>query len=307
MLYSENNEVSNRIKNLHYFWRMEYLFLSILISSSLFVVFKLFEVYKISILQAIIVNYIVAFTIGYNMSSIEVRFSEIPRQPWFLSSLLLGFIFIFVFNIMGLTAQKNGLSVASVAGKMSVIIPVIFGVITYNESLGVVKVIGIILALIAVYLTSMKKNITTQRSYLIYPVMLFLGSGIIDASIKYVETMYVQKGGVPLFSAITFLSAFFFGSVFLLVKSYKESIKFSWKNIVGGFALGIPNYFSMDFLLRALKTEGLESSTIFTINNVSVVLLTTILGLLLFGEKLLVKNWVGIGMAVVSIILVAVV
>ena len=45
---------------------------------------------------------------------------------------------------MGITAQRNGLSVASVAGKMSVVIPIIFGIIVYNEGVGFVKVIGIL-------------------------------------------------------------------------------------------------------------------------------------------------------------------
>jgi uncharacterized membrane protein len=61
----------------------------------------------------------------------------------------------------------------------------------------------------------------------------------------------------------------------------------------------------MEFLLKALQTEGLESSTLFTINNVSVVILTTVFALLLFKEKLIKKNWIGIGLAIISILLVA--
>lgn len=285
---------------------MIYLFLSIIISSSLFVVFKLFEVYKINTLQAIIVNYIVAFLVGYNLSGAQISIMKIPQQPWFLGALVLGLLFVAVFNVMALTAQKNGLSVASVAGKMSVVIPVIFGVFMYNESVGVVKVIGIILALLAVYLTSMKENLSAQRRYLMYPILLFLGSGVIDTSIKYVETTYVANGEVPIFSATIFVFAFLFGLLFLIITSFKQKITLEFKNVIGGIVLGVPNYFSIAFLLRALKTEGLESSTLFTINNVAIVLLTTIFGLLIFNEKLLVKNWIGILVAILSIALVAV-
>ena len=69
--------------------------------------------------------------------------------------------------------------------------------------------------------------------------------------------------------------------------------------------LGIPNYYSIVYLLKALKTEGLESSTLFTLNNVGVVILSTIFGLILFKEKLILKNWIGIIIAVISIFLVA--
>lgn len=284
---------------------MIYLFLSILISSSLFVVFKLFEVYKIDTLQAIIVNYIIAFIVGYSLSDARLSITEIPQQSWFTGAVLLGLLFISVFNVMALTAQKNGLSVASVAGKMSVVVPVIFGVFVYNESLGLVKVFGIILALVAVYLTSMKENLSAQRQYLIYPILLFFGSGIIDTSIKYIETTHVPNGGVPIFSATIFFCAFIFGVIFLVVKSLRQKVKLEFKNIIGGIVLGVPNYFSIDFLLRALKTDGLESSTLFTINNVAIVLLTTIFGLVIFKEKLLTKNWTGIVVAIISIVLVA--
>jgi uncharacterized membrane protein len=69
--------------------------------------------------------------------------------------------------------------------------------------------------------------------------------------------------------------------------------------------LGIFNYFSIYFLLRALQNDFINSSSIFTINNVAIVLLSTIFGILFFKETLSKKNWFGIGLAVISIILVA--
>lgn len=285
---------------------MIYLLLSILISSSLFVIFKLFEVYKINTLQAIITNYAVAFVIGYFSSDVNIGLTAIPQQSWFVGALCLGLLFISVFNVMALTAQKNGLSVASVAGKMSVIVPVVFGVLVYQETLGFIKIIGIALALIAVYLTSVKENLSEQRPYLLYPILLFLGSGIIDTTIKYIETTYVKDGELPIFSATIFGFAFVFGMVLFLYKRFTGNVQFNIKNVIGGIVLGIPNYYSIVFLLKALKTEGLESSTLFTINNVSIVLLTTVFGLVIFKEKLLPKNWVGITIAIVSIVLVSI-
>ena len=286
---------------------MIYLVLSILISSSLFVIFKLFEVYKINTLQAIVVNYFVAFTIGYSLSEAKVGLTDIPQQPWFFGAIFLGFLFVSIFNVMALTAQINGLSVASVAGKMSVVIPVIFGIFVYNESIGFVKIIGILLALIAVYLTSMKSgDFSKEKQMLIYPILLFLGSGVIDTSIKYIETTYVKEGGVPIFSATIFGVAFIVGLVFVVYRTFKTKFVFQWKNILAGITLGIPNYFSIVFLLKALQTEGLESSTLFTVNNVTIVLLTTLFGLWLFKEKLQIKNWIGIAMAIISIIIVTI-
>ena len=285
---------------------MVYLLISICISSLLFVIFKLFDVLRINTFQAIVVNYFTAAILGFYMSNNWVSFYEIPSQPWFLGAFLIGIMFILVFNIMALTSQKNGLSVASVSSKMYVVIAIVFGVWYYNESLSLVKLIGILLALIAVYLSSIKaKNQITQKNKaFLYPLLLFFGSGAIDTSLKYVETTYVAEGGVPLFSATIFGCAFILGIIVLLYQKATGTLNFEFKSILGGVLLGIPNYFSIVYLLKALSTKGMESSTAFTLNNVGIVILSTLFGLFIFKEKSIHKNWLGIVIAVISIILI---
>ncbi len=285
---------------------MFYLLFSICISSFLFVIFKLFDVLKINTFQAIVVNYLTAAILGFYLSNNSVSFQQIPSQPWFLGAFLLGIMFILVFNVMALTSQKNGLSVASVSSKMSVVIAIIFGVWYYEESIGLVKLIGILLALVAVYLTSIKEKneIVKKNKDFLFPVLLFFGSGAIDTSLKYVETSFVAEGGVPLFSATIFGCAFGLGVIVLLYQKVKGILSFEFKSILGGILLGVPNYFSIVYLLKALSTEGMESSTAFTLNNVGIVILSTLFGLFIFKEKLISKNWFGIIIAIVSIILI---
>jgi len=57
--------------------------------------------------------------------------------------------------------------------------------------------------------------------------------------------------------------------------------------------------------LRALSNEALNSATVFTLNNVAIVLCSTLLGIVLFKEQLILKNWLGIGLAIISIVLIA--
>jgi drug/metabolite transporter (DMT)-like permease len=206
---------------------------------------------------------------------------------------------------MALTAQRNGLSVASVATKMSVVIPVVFGIYAYNESTNIQKLLGILLALIAVVLVSVKsKSNVRLKSNLLLPIIVFLGSGIIDTSIKYLETNYVEDNGIPLFSATIFCFAGIIGIGVLIFKKLKKELTFNKISLLGGFLLGIVNYASIYYLLKALDHESLESSTIFTVNNVAIVMLSAIIGLSLFREKLSNKNWVGVGLAIISILLV---
>jgi drug/metabolite transporter (DMT)-like permease len=282
-----------------------YLILSILASTAIFVVFKLFNRFKINTLQAIVVNYVTAATFGVFSYNSTIVIEEIIYSNWFYGAVFLGFLFICVFNLMALTAQRNGLSVASVAGKMSVIIPVIFGLYAYNESLKFQKIFGIVLALIAVYLTAVKTKSTGALKHgLLLPFLLFLGSGVIDASIKYFETAYVPKDGIPLFSATIFGFAGFIGLLILIYKMRNKTFKFEIKNIFGGVILGAINYYSIIYLLKALQYKGLESSTLFTVNNVAIVMVSTLLGLLLFKETMSKMNWLGVSLAIASILLV---
>ncbi|MFY9242100.1 MAG: DMT family transporter [Polaribacter sp.] len=285
---------------------MIFLLLSIIISTGLFVIFKYFGIYKVDVLKAIFVNYLVAFVMGFALAERDFSFVEIPKQPWFLGAIFLGALFVSVFFIMAMTAQKNGVSVASVAGKMSVVIPVFFGVFLYNESVTFLKIFGIIIALIAVYLASVKeKSIVKNNAGLLFPILLFLGSGAIDTCLKYIEVSFVPKEDVSIFSGSLFGIAALFALLILLIKAAKKREPFGTKNIVAGLALGIPNYFSIIFLLKALQTEGFESSTLFTINNVGIVILSTIVGILLFKEKFSLKNKIGVALAILGIVIVA--
>jgi drug/metabolite transporter (DMT)-like permease len=278
-----------------------YLALSILSSTGIFVLFKLFNKYNINTLQAIVVNYITACICGLFHNNASVSSSEILASDWFYGAVGLGFLFIAIFNVMALTAQKNGLSVASVASKMSVIIPVIFGVYVLNEGLSFQKIIGILLALIAVYLTSIKPNADVKLTQSLYlPILLFLGSGVIDTSVNY----FAPKDKIPLFSATIFGIAFLIGLLILLYKSVKFKTRFKLKSIPLGVTLGLVNYASIFFLLKALRVDGFESSTLFTINNVAIVALSTLVGLMMFRETISNKNWLGIGIAIISILIV---
>lgn len=270
-------------------------------------VFRLYTRFNVNTLQAIIVNYFVACTVGFFGYIEGSDFTHVPSENWFPGALMLGALFITVFNLAAITTQKSGLSVVAVATKMSVAIPVLCGIFLYKESTGALKLTGIVLALVAVYLTSIKtrEGLNIKSKNLIFPLLVFLGSGIIDTSLKYLETSYVAEDDVGLFSSAIFATAGTLGVLILTGQAILGRLKITWRNILGGIALGIPNYYSIYFLVMALRSHGFESSTIFTINHVAIVTLSTITGIILFRERLLRKNWIGLAIAVISIILVA--
>jgi drug/metabolite transporter (DMT)-like permease len=283
-----------------------FLFLSILFSTGLFIIFKYFGIYKIDVLKAIFVNYIVAFSMGFLLAERQIPIAEIPLEPWFTGALFLGALFVSIFFVMAMTAQKNGVSVTSIAGKMSVVVPVIFGIILYNESVTFLKLVGILIALSAVYLSSVKEQSSEKNGTLFLPVLLFIGSGTIDTLLKYIQENYVADEDVSIFSGSLFGIAAIFASIILVIKTVKKRTPFGLKNILAGIILGVPNYYSIIFLIKALQNKNFESSTLFTINNVAIVVVSTLVGLLFFKEKFSVKNKIGVAMAILGIVLVTI-
>ena len=284
---------------------MIYLLLSILSSSSIFIIFKLYDKFKVDSLQAIIFNYAVACICGLLAYQQPIQLNKIPNYDWFYYAIGLGFVFISIFNIMAITAQRNGISVVAVASKMSVVIPIIFGFILYHESIGWIKLLGIILALISIYLVTLNPDKVIKGGSFLFPLIVFIGSGFIDTSLKFLETNFVKENEVALFSASIFASAFIIGIAVFLIQFINKSFKFELKNLIGGVSLGIINYYSIYFLIKAISYKNLESSTVFTINNVSILLISTILGIVFFKEKLNTKNKAGILLASMGIILVS--
>jgi len=279
--------------------------LSVACSTLIFVIFKLFATYKVETLFAIIINYITACSVGLVLYGQSVPIASLPEKTWFFPAMALGVLFIVVFNLMAKTSQDLGVSVASVATKMSLAIPVLAGVWLYNETLSTLKIAGIILALLAVYYASVKPGSHFRSKGLLLPALVFLGSGVIDVCIKYIQDGLVAEVEFPIFSSGVFAAAAITGIIFIGTTRTKRLFSFGVRNILAGIILGVPNFFSIYFLLRALNTPALNSATVFTLNNVAIVMCTTLLGIALFKEHISKTNWAGISLAVVSILLVA--
>ena len=279
--------------------------LSILTSSMLMILFKYFGKLNVNTFQAITVNYVVAASLGFTMSG-SVPDPSLVNEPWAGFAGLLGIMFIMMFYIMAVSSQKVGVAITTVANKMSLAIPVVAGIMLYGEGLTIVKAFGVLGALIAVAMVVKPGSaINVDKRYLFLPVLIFFGSGTLDSIFKYCETHYVNAEQVSVFSASLFGVAAMAGVLTMIYRKVAHSKTLETKSVIAGVALGVPNYFSVHYLILALQIPGLESTMIFPINNVGIVVLSTMLAIILFKEHLSKLNWMGILLALVSIVLIA--
>ena len=206
---------------------------------------------------------------------------------------------------MALTTEKMGISVTAVSGKMSVVIPILFAYFFANESLSPWFLIGLTLSLMSIYFISVKKELTFDKKFFILPIIVFMGGGIIDTSLKILEDAFGNDVSMDTISYSIFLGAFLAGTVLFIIKNKGNILVFERKSLIAGVLLGVPNYFSIFFLLSAIAGFSQQSALVFGINNIGVVLLSTVLSMIIFKEQLSVKNKLGLVLAVISILIIS--
>ena len=278
---------------------MNSLLFSILASTLIFVIFKLFQKFKIDVFQAVVFNYFSAFTCGYLFFNSDFQ-QDIRLETWWYYALILGTLFIVIFNFMGRSSQSNGIGLTSIATKMSLLISIIFTILYYNESVTIFKILGIISAVASIIFVSFpKKGAKLKESGIL--LIIFLGSGLIEIIIGLTNKTVISSDLQSVFTASSFLAAGIMGFIVFIIQVLRKKTKFHLKSILAGLILGIPNFFSIYALYVALEGGFLEPSSIFGIMNISIVVLSFIIGILFFKEKVKTIHYFGVIMAIAAI------
>lgn len=283
---------------------MYYLGLSILTSTSIVIIFKFLVRYKVNTFHVIVINYIIASLLGYLLTQQRLSFHLIFNSSWLPFAIIIGILFIIMFYIFGISIKKIGVTIPTVSGRMSLVIPIIFTLIAFKEIMSTLKILGIILALIAIVLTLIKKREEKYISKFFYlPVLLFFGLGLVDSIIKYAQQEFITDEILPIFSAFVFTIAGIIGILICIIRRIPFNDLIKRKVLIFGVLLGIVNFGSIFFFVKALTYSGLDSSVVFGINHIGIVVLSVVLALVLFKEKLSFLNWFGILISLVAIYL----
>jgi len=224
---------------------MIWILFAILSSASIFVIFKLLQRFSLPTLPVILVNYIVATFFGFWLAGGIPHYNTTDMQ-WLLPAIIIGVLFIVNFFLMAYSAQNIGISITTVAGKMSVIIPMVFSIYFYSEDLPAFKIIGIVLAMAAVFMAVFKKdNGRFNPLKLIVPLIIFASMGVTDALLKYAQDAYISDDKAPVFSASLFGIALILAFLFLTIRP-KNFVQFSrWPVWLAGLVLGLVNFGSV--------------------------------------------------------------
>ncbi len=292
---------------------MIYLILSVILSVALLINFRLFQKFEINTFQAIVLNYPVCFLTGLllleNGDKLQVNFS----QNWTWYCLLLGVGFIVTFILSGISTQRIGMTITSLANNISLVIPVLFSLLVFKSegvAFQVINYLGLVLGIIAVAIASYKsENARTGTNFMAgggIAIAVFLLYGISNTAINYIQINFIKDGtGVIPVMLIMVLGAIISGAIILGYQLLTKKDVFQWKSLLAAVTLGIPNFLSFYFLIKALNHYGSSGAFVYPLYNMGVILLSALVGLIVFKEKLTPLNKVGLGLAVLAIVFIS--
>jgi len=283
---------------------MAYLFLvlSSLCSLTIAHLLKLTEVREYRTLNTLTVNYLVAFIFALTLGSQQGAGISVidPTLILFAFCIIVGAFFIGNFVVYGKSVHTNGVGITIAAMRLSLLVPVLVSVFFYAEYLNAQKLFGVVLVFGALFLLIPKikkvKVGAIHASWLL--IIIFVLSGFADASLKIYNEEFGTQLNELTFMGLVFLGAFLIGLILCISRTGPLIRK---KEALLGAAIGIPNLYSSIFLIYAL--DGINGSVAYPIVNILNVVGGTILGLVIWEDRVSAKQWAGIVVAIAAITL----
>lgn len=280
---------------------MLFLVLSILCSVIVGVIFKITRKYKGNPTQIVTFNYAIAlalcyFTFSPNLDEVDAS------APWNIY-IAIGILLPFVLLSLVASIKHMGIVKTDAAQRLSLFIPILAAWLIFKEEFNSYKVIGIIIGFMALLFILRKQSANTENKWF-FPAAVLLGFGVIDILFKQVALYTSLPYPTSLF--VVFCVAL---SVAIVISIYEigiKKVKLEPKNILFGALVGIFNFGNILFYLKAHKAFAENPSTVFAGMNMGVIVLGSLVGLLFFKEKLSKINFIGIFLALISIVFIVI-
>jgi len=293
---------------------MIYLFVSIIFTSFIYIIFRAFSRFNVDPMPAIVFNYLARVIIGFFIEP-QSFFTYVHKAPPVLLMLCVftGVAFIAIFSLISRATRIMGVTSTTIVSRMSMVIPAGFSIIYYHESLGLMKVVGILMALIAIYFTVYEKKIEeikekkskVNKTALLVPIFLFLGSGLADMLLKISQKEFMMNKLDYVYIDILYSVSALTGIIVLIVTRTSLKTIFRRQNLIWGIILGADNYIALLLFLLALTKGNMQGSQVFPINSVGIVLFSTLFAIIFYKEKLKGHRILGLALAVCAILIIS--
>lgn len=279
---------------------MIYILLSISCSVTVAVLLKLAKRYQINVLQAVLWNYLAAIILSYIFFRPDLQTVEAVPSKIAIS---LGILLPLLFLVLAASVRNIGIVKTDIAQRLSLFIPILASLLLFGEYFNDYKIAGLLVGFVAIILTLIRKSSVKSEAYsFIYPVLVFVGFGVIDVLFKQLalDKSIPYTTALLVIFCISFIVALFILIYTVAVKKHKVQLV----NFICGMVLGCFNFGNILFYMKAHRAMTANPSTVFAAMNMGVIILGSIVGILLFKEKVSKLNYAGIALALAAIILI---
>lgn len=299
---------------------MVYLALAVACSLAIATIFKYSERRGLDRVALLTVNYAVAFAVagGLLAAGVEEPVGGLTLHPGLLAlGVWTGALFIAGFVLFSYAIRVAGMSLAAGVMRLAVALPFLASWLVWGEVPTGAQMAGLVVAGGAFFLIARREapasaahvvgsgagQVAAHDGWRVALVLglLFLAGGTVDISMKAFDELFAATNSRALFLLMVFGVAFGIGLVFVVVHGLRTGRWPRGLTVGWGVILGIVNYGSAEFLLQAIAR--LSGPFVFPVNNIAIVIGAALLGVLMWGERLSTANRLGLGLAVVALVL----
>jgi drug/metabolite transporter (DMT)-like permease len=279
---------------------MLFLFLSIVCSVTVGVIFKLSRNYNISVIQIVTWNYLFALVLCFFTFSPDLKAID-HSAPWSIY-ISLGILLPSIFIFLAASIKHMGIVKTDAAQRLSLFLPLLAAWLIFNEDFNLLKITAFLIALPALLLILSKPAANSNNKW-IYPAVVLVGFGLIDILFKQIALYTSLPFTSSLFVIFAIALTLMIVAILYAVKIRKTRL--TAVNVLFGALVGAFNFGNILFYLKAHQAFADNPSTVFAAMNMGVIILGSLLGILVFKEKMSTRNYLGLGLALISIVLIA--
>ena len=301
---------------------MFYLFLATLCSATIALIFKHTETSNSNRYLITSSNYFIAFSISlfivlYNnlLSGVVKADSFINEFKYLLSQdtyilspyssivwgvlvgSIAGFFFFSSFIYYQKSVKDNGVGISGTFAKLGILIPMLFSIIIWKEFPETLQWIGIVLSLVSIVIVNLSSESLEKFDVKPTLILLFVLGGMAEFSNKIYQNYALNE-----YKAVFLFCIFFVAFTISTLYTFKNKARFNTKDILTGFAVGIPNLFSSYFLILSLDT--VKASVAYPVFTAGSILFINLGGFVIFKEKISAKNKFAIALIVLALIFI---
>ena len=277
---------------------MLYLVLSVVFSVLLLVNFRAHAKFQVDTRIAILLNYPVCFLTAYFHQPSAIPFHWPSTVDTFLL-MAMGVGFVITFLLSGFSTQKNGMAPTSLANNISLVIPVLINlfILKTGGEINLSIALGLVFSFAAIYFCSPQLTSADGVKPVVWLLLaVFIAYGLTNTLFSYLNSSltYFVGGTLP-FIMMILIGSMLSSTIVLIWKSVNGTLNWNRNSVLAAIPLGLPNFFSFYFLLKALDAYQNNAAVVLTMYNLSVILLSALTAYVFFKERLTNRQWIGLG------------